>query len=216
MSISDFLVTAFSTNSGDAIYSSCGKYYGAVLVKENQVIIPVFYYSIFKDIFDKYNDAKKLVTPLSRESHLHKAPSLLKAFRLGHPYQLTTWKIKDKTYFLNKSIVIDESLNVLYMPAFVADIVEANGKKVLKINHPVCYISPKVYAVKDVVTKIILQKIIPYFATTDVFISSLGWEGRCPVVIQKPPFYITKVEMPTTPSISQLNQELRQLVIDNI
>lgn len=79
---------------------------------------------------------------------------------------------KGYSYYGGKGIILDENWNVLMIAGYHVSLKE--DCESIIIEEPVCYISPKVFISKDIISKYIINTIIPFVVNNEIYTKNCG------------------------------------------
>lgn len=81
-----------------------------------------------------------------------------KLMRLSHI--VTT---KERDYYGGNGLIFTDRWNPIFMIGFIINIDKENRK--ITFKHPICYVSPRVFIEKDILSKTMIKKIIPHISS---------------------------------------------------
>lgn len=165
----------------------------------------------------------ELVVPLySNDFPIRKATfdSIIKKFfTLSFNARLVKCTDKSKNvYYGGPGLILDKDFKPLFMCTFIAEKCVENNYPRLVYTKRICRISPKVFQDKNVITKGIINKLLP----TYIGEAPPSMHSRYPVEFSSSNVQIIIDDFdnffvsPTAPSGNNLQEELNQCLVDNI
>lgn len=147
-------------------------------------------------------------------------------FSLYHLIKIPELKDTTKKYYITNGAIFDEDFNPMVMVTWQIQKVYSDSTTFkLRFIRPILRVSPEVVINKDnsierfIVNKLMTNALsiyrieIPSINGNDIFEAQWGQSFKAKVVIDKMPFPIKKVDVP---SISTTNEELLNVALDNI
>lgn len=174
-------------------------------------------YSTEKIILPLYNNS---LFPLRRRTF----DNILNTI-IDTPYSTRIQKIittKDNIYYGGKGILLDSDFSPLFICTIIARKVKENNQNYLLYYRPICHINPKVFLdSNNLVNKGIIKKLIPFFASEEVFFPEDATKVRYALESRKVKVIVDNFDSlfirPVKPTPSACsNEALNQCLVDNI
>ena len=130
---------------------------------------------------------------------------------------------KGLDYYGGQGLIFDEHWNPLMLCGFIINIDRIN--RTITVVRPVCYVSPIVFELNDILSKAIVKKVIPYMSMRGVAVPAVFIRSSCliinsnrfrnvPVTIESINDYFTSPASPNV--IENLDSSIWDFLLENV